>query len=60
MMASEKYNALDDIHFVDGICWPTWVSEDYVKDIKKLTLNETDVVVTGYPRSGKPLNFFRF
>ena len=53
-MAYKKYNLLDDIHFVDGICWPKWKSEEYVNSFKSFPLNKNDVLVTGYPRSGKP------
>ena len=39
-------------HFVDGVCLPGFTSVEHLKELKKLSLDPSDILVTGYPRSG--------
>ena len=39
-------------HYVDGACIAWFVSKEHLKELKQFSLDPSDVIVTGYPRSG--------
>ena len=39
-------------HYVNGVSLPHFVSAEHVRMLKKFSLDPTDVIVAGYPRSG--------
>ena len=39
-------------HYVDGVSLPRFVSAEHVRMLKTFSLDPTDVIEAGYPRSG--------
>ena len=57
MMASVNSDLDPDMHCVDGVWLPAMLTEDYIKQMKGFKINKDDIIVTGYPRTGKNFIF---